>query len=79
MSKHVSFPAAHLSAHEIGKRIQVITVDGVKIADTMTGLFISRDDDRKGVTRIFVMFENVKSYYSHEIDPEQFVKRADEL
>ena len=80
MSKHVSFPAAHLSAHEVGKRIQVITIDGAKITDTLTRIVVKLDG---GKARIFLTFANVgytDSYGSgaFEIYPDQFVKRIDE-
>lgn len=79
MSKHVSFPASHLSAHEVGKRVQVITVDGAKIADTLTRIVASNTD---GKVRLFLHFENVGNdpYSGHgfEVALDQFVKRIDE-
>jgi len=80
MSKHVSFPASHLSAFELGKRIQVITKDGAKIADTLTK--ITATVDNKGVAHLYLNFENVGTDpyngASFEVALDQFVKRIDE-
>lgn len=78
-TQHISFPASHLSAHEVGRRIQVITKDGAKIADTLTGLSVKLDG---GKARIFLRFANVGLHDSYgngdfEVLPEQFVKRIE--
>jgi len=81
MSKHVSFPAEHLSSHDIGKRIQVITVDGAKITDTLTRIVA---EDRNGVTELYLTFASVNSVaYSmsggaFQVNPLQYVKRMDD-
>jgi len=76
MSKHVSFPASHLSAFEVGKRVQVVTVDGAKITDTLTGLFVKQEGDK---VKLFVQFGSInQAFNSFEVNPDQFVKRIDE-
>lgn len=76
----VSFPASHLSAYEIGKRIQVITTDGAKIADTLTKIVAVQDGDKPS---LFLSFENVTSIdglYSErgfQVALDQYVKRIE--
>lgn len=81
MSKHVSFPASHLSAYDIGKRIQVITVDGAKITDVLTRVTA---EDHNGVTRLYLTFASVNSVAycmtsgAFEVKPDQYVRRIGE-
>ena len=82
MSKHVSFPASHLSSFDLGNRIQVITADGAKVIDTLVGISATL---RNGQKRLLLSFQNVTAVageYAHgagafELNPEQFVRRID--
>lgn len=79
-----SFPASHLSAYEIGKRIKAITLDGATITDTLTK--ITTYADRTGKVRLFLHFQNAIPSKSAEYLDErgfevaltQFVKRVDQ-
>lgn len=77
MSKHVSFPAAHLSSFDIGTRLQVVTTDGAKITDTLTKIVAKAGG---GVTELYLTFESLNSNTSFsgafQVDPKQFVKRV---
>lgn len=83
MSKHVSFPASHLSHYEIGKRIRVITVEGAKIEDTLTELHVGPSGNGNPA-RIRLRFASVGFYDrggmdgTFEVAPDQHVKRIDE-
>jgi len=82
MSKHVSFPASHLSAYDLGKRIQVITAEGAKVTDTLIGVSATLRD---GKTRLLLSFQNVTyaadNYMTgagaFEVQPDQYVRRID--
>jgi hypothetical protein len=83
MSKSVSFPAEHLSAYDIGKRIQVKTPDGAKITDELVRIVSFRKET--GDVKVFLHFANVLSArevthrveYGFEVDPQQYVRRMD--
>jgi hypothetical protein len=84
MSHNVSFPAEHLSAYDIGKRIQIISPEGAKITDELTRIIAFRND--KGVAKLFLHFANVlhptalthlRTEYGFEVNPEQMVKRVE--
>lgn len=80
MSKHVSFPASHISAYEVGKRLQVITKAGAKIADTLTSVTVKLD---AGSPRIFLGFANVSHSDAYgngdvEVLADQYVKRIED-
>jgi hypothetical protein len=51
-----SFPASHLSAYEIGKRIKAITLDGATVTDTL--IKITTYLDREDKVRLFLHFKN---------------------
>lgn len=78
---NVSFPAEFLSAHDIGHRIQVITVDGAKITDELNMIKTYTGADRKTV--LLLNFKNTMSprAMTHagpqgfEVALKQFVKR----
>ena len=84
MSDKVSFPAEHLSAYDIGKRIQIVSPDGAKITDELVRIVSFRKET--GDVKIFLHFANVLSArevthrveYGFEVDPTQMVKRVSE-
>lgn len=85
MSKHVSFPAAHLSAYDIGKRMRVITIAGAQIEDTLCRITTSLDSN--GKTRLFLNFMHALPTQIHsgreydrgfEVKLDQMVKRIDD-
>lgn len=86
MSKHISFPASHLSAYEIGKRVRVITKEGAKIEDTLTSITTHLCLD--GKVALFLRFANAQSpngdiyndrtRYGFEVALDQMVKRIDD-
>jgi hypothetical protein len=81
MSKHISFPAEHISAYEIGKRLRAITKEGAKVEDVVKALRVIAGGEGKP-NRIFLWFQNVpaNSYDDRgfEILPDQMVKRIDD-
>lgn len=81
---NVSFPAEHLSAYDIGKRIQIMSPEGAKITDELTKIVAFRSET--GVAKMFLHFANVihpatvthmRTEYGFEVDPEQMVKRVE--
>jgi hypothetical protein len=82
---NVSFPASHLSAFDIGKRLQVITTEGAKITDKLVQL--TTKQCRNGQVFLYLYFENTLSTRSvthpgnesgFMVDLNQFVKRVGE-
>lgn len=82
---NVSFPAEHLSAYDIGKRIQIKTPEGAKITDELTRIVAFRNNE--GVAKLFLHFASVvhasalthiRTEYGFEVDPEQMVRRMDD-
>lgn len=79
-----SFPASHLSAYEIGKRIKAITLDGATITDTLTKIVTYAD--RSGEVKLFLHFKNTLPTKSaeyldargFEMALDQHVKRVDQ-
>jgi hypothetical protein len=84
VSKHVSFPASHLSAFDIGNRIRAITVDGAKIEDTLTRIDTFRNSDGKVV--LFLHFStaiplsnlHLNNSRGFHVELDQMVKRIDD-
>lgn len=79
MSKHISFPAEHISAYEVGKRLRVIAKSGAKIEDVVTQVRIVSDN---GANRVFLWFKNVPAddygQRGFEVALDQMVKRIED-
>lgn len=82
---NVSFPAAHLSAYDIGHRIQFLSPEGAKITDELTRLVAGVTADGETVLRLFlkntapanaqVLGRGIDDY-GFLVKPDQMVKRV---
>lgn len=87
MAEGTKFPAKHLSAFDVGRRVTVTTIHGAKITDKLTGISTRYSPGPQGGiptrTVLCVTFENVgrdpyDGYLGYEVDLESWVKRHDD-
>lgn len=75
---NVSFPASHLSAYDIGKRIKAITLDGATITDKLTKIttYLTKD----GEVALFLHFASaLPTASAHYLDERGFRVALDQM
>lgn len=55
----MKFPAAHLSAYDVGRRIRAVSLTGAIVTDILTGIKVSIEHERGQDKRLILSFQSV--------------------